>query len=149
MGLDQYLRKHIYLGANFEHNKVEGKIEITVAGKPVKINLKKIVTIVEDAGYWRKANQIHKWFVDNVQKGNDDCREYHVSVEQLKALHDLCVKAVETNDATLLPPMQGFFFGQYEINEWYWADIKATIELLKPIIESPDDTGEYYYDSSW
>ena len=38
--------------------------------------------------YWRKANQIHKWFVDNVQGGKDDCGNYDVDVEQLKELLD-------------------------------------------------------------
>ena len=37
----------------------------------------------EEVGYWRKANQIHKWFVDNVQDGVDDCGEYKVTKEQL------------------------------------------------------------------
>ncbi len=36
--------------------------------------------------YWRKANAIHKWFVDNVQGGTDDCDEYKVSKDQLEDL---------------------------------------------------------------
>ena len=40
--------------------------------------------------YWRKANAIHKWFVENVQEGVDDCGEYEVTVEQLTELRDLC-----------------------------------------------------------
>lgn len=40
--------------------------------------------------YWRKANQIHNWFVKNVQGGNDDCGEYKVTVDQLESLLDLC-----------------------------------------------------------
>lgn len=35
---------------------------------------------------WRKANQIHKWFVDNVQGGKDDCGYYEVEPEQLEEL---------------------------------------------------------------
>ena len=33
---------------------------------------------------WRKANAIHKWFVDHVQDGEDDCGRYPVSVDKLK-----------------------------------------------------------------
>lgn len=40
--------------------------------------------------YWRKDNAIHKWFVDNVQGGVDDCGDYEVDVEQLRALMDTC-----------------------------------------------------------
>ena len=48
------------------------------------------------AGYWRKANQIHRWFVENVQKGIDDCGYYRVSLKQLFALRDKCLKVIET-----------------------------------------------------
>lgn len=40
------------------------------------------------AAYWRKANAIHKWFVDHVQCGDDDCGAYEVSPKQLKELLD-------------------------------------------------------------
>ena len=43
-----------------------------------------------EIGYWRKANAIHKWFVDNVQNGVDDCGEYKVTKEQLIQLHNAC-----------------------------------------------------------
>jgi hypothetical protein len=45
-----------------------------------------------EVGYWRKANAIHKWFVDNVQDEVDDCGRYEVSKEQLEELLDVCVK---------------------------------------------------------
>ena len=44
-----------------------------------------------EVGYWRKANAIHKWFVDNVQDGVDDCAYYEVSKEQLEELLDVCM----------------------------------------------------------
>lgn len=47
--------------------------------------------ICEEVCYWRKANQIHKWFVDHCQDGEDDCR-YHSEVTewQLQELIDTC-----------------------------------------------------------
>ena len=47
--------------------------------------------IHEQAGYWRKANHIHNWFVENVQGGEDDCC-YHREVEEddLRELLDIC-----------------------------------------------------------
>lgn len=50
------------------------------------------VQIVEEVGYWRKANQIHAWFVDNVQEGRDDCREYEFDREKLHELRDVIEK---------------------------------------------------------
>lgn len=47
--------------------------------------------IIEEVGYWRKANQIHNWFVENVQDGVDDC-SYHneVTEEDLLDLLNIC-----------------------------------------------------------
>ncbi len=92
MGLDMYLTKKIYIGANYEHNNVKGKIDLTKGkdNEPVKVDLKKVKYIEMEAGYWRKANQIHRWFVSNVQNGVDDCGEYEVSEEQLAELLRLC-----------------------------------------------------------
>lgn len=51
--------------------------------------------ITEEIGYWRKANQIHNWFVENIQNGEDDC-DYHreVTEEDLKELLDVCNKVL-------------------------------------------------------
>ena len=51
--------------------------------------------IMEQVGYWRKANEIHNWFVENVQDGEDDCR-YHreVTREVLEELLDICNKVL-------------------------------------------------------
>jgi|1186.fasta_scaffold611083_1 hypothetical protein len=59
------------------------KLTITGVGgvKPAKVRF-----ILEDAGYWRKANPVHRWFVENVQHGEDDCRKYYVSRAQPEAL---------------------------------------------------------------
>jgi hypothetical protein len=99
-------------------------------------------------GYWRKANQIHKWFVDNVQKGNDDCKEYYVSEEKIKELYDLCTQINSNPEKAeeLLPSHPGFFFGSYEYDEYYIKDIKHTIEILEPLLNSDNSI---YYSSSW
>lgn len=46
----------------------------------------------EEVGYWRKSNQIHNWFVENVQDGEDDCGTYKVGIKKLTEL----LKTVET-----------------------------------------------------
>jgi hypothetical protein len=96
MGLDQYLSKHTYV-KNWSHTPDERKHKITVKqdGKVRRdIKLDRISYIVEEVGYWRKANQIHRWFVDNCQEGVDDCRDAYVSTEQLKELLDVCKKVM-------------------------------------------------------
>lgn len=43
-----------------------------------------------EIGYWRKANSIHKWFVDNCQDGVDDCQCYQVRKDDIETLLNLC-----------------------------------------------------------
>lgn len=53
--------------------------------------------IREHVGYWRKANAVHKWFVDHVQGGVDDCA-YHneVTKKDLEDLRDACEKVLRS-----------------------------------------------------
>ena len=108
------------------------------------------VNVEVTCAYWRKSNQIHKWFVDNVQGGEDNCGEYYVSQDKLKELRETCRQAVFAKDPSLLPPQAGFFFGSYDIDEWYWKDIKNTMKKLDRIFALPDfDKLSFYYNSSW
>lgn len=60
--------------------------------------------IAEYVGYWRKANAIHKWFVDNVQDGEDDCGYYEVSKEDLEELLSIC-KAIKDKCVLVKTPI--------------------------------------------
>ena len=98
MGLDMYLSKKTYV-KNWDHTpeKNRHKFSITVNGKEVDyINKDKISYIEEEVAYWRKANQIHQWFVDNIQDGVDNCSEYPISIEQIKELVETCEKVLES-----------------------------------------------------
>lgn len=82
-----------------------------------------------EVGYWRKANAIHKWFVDNIQDGNDDCKDYKIDIEYIIKLKEVC-EQVKNNTAhahKLLPTQGGFFFGSTEYGECYFEDIDLTI----------------------
>jgi hypothetical protein len=149
MGLDQYLNKKTYIGANYEHNEVVGEINLFKRGEKVNIDLKKVTYIEEEFGYWRKANAIHKWFVDNVQDGKDDCGDYYVGTEDLQKLLDAINEILKDNSKAedLLPTESGFFFGDTEYNDWYIEKLKYTKDLLEQAVR--DTTSEYHYTSSW
>lgn len=154
MGLDMYLKKRIFVGAEYDHREVTGKVEILVEGKPIPINFNRISYIEESVGYWRKANHIHRWFVENVQKGEDDCRQYYVSKKKLEELLADCKKVKESivEAPEVLPTQTGFFFGPTEYDEGYWHDIDDTIRIVEAILKEEEDGGmiaDYYYQSSW
>jgi len=150
MGLDMYLEKRTYV-KQWDHQSAEEKHEVVVTkgGQPTNIDPKKVKYIIEEAGYWRKANQIHRWFVENVQNGVDNCGDYYVGSEKLTELLELC-KKVEADHSladTLLPSASGFFFGGTDYDEWYYNDITNTIAILEEALE--DEQGDFYYSSSW
>jgi hypothetical protein len=65
----------------------------------MNLPLNKITYIELSTAYRRKANAIHKRFVDNVQDGEDDCKDYYVSKEKLYKLVETCrevLKSIES-----------------------------------------------------
>lgn len=103
----------------------------------------------EQVGYWRKANSIHRWFVDQVQGGRDDCGSYPVSREKLGELLGLVeqVLADKSLGKKLLPTYPGFFFGQYDYNDWYQQDMEDTRKILIDVLKREGKT--FTYGSSW
>ena len=96
MGLDMYLDKEIYIGAEYEHNHIHGTIDLFSGDKKIDVDLSKVSTITERSAYWRKANAIHNWFVDNVQEGKDDCGRHYVSRDDMQNLLDTINKVLES-----------------------------------------------------
>ena len=113
---------------------------------------------------WRKANAIHKFFVDEVQDGNDNCERHYVSRETLQELLDrittiLDIKtpvAREMKAEELLPTdIEGCFFGSKEYDDWYYQDLKRTKVILEKVFEYEEQAeggkcfDSFYYQSSW
>ena len=122
------------------------------------------LSIFEDIGYWRKANAIHNFFVQECQDGVDECQLSIVRKSHLKDLLKRCKKAISVKDIYLndgilkegegieeyLPTTSGFFFGGTEFNEWYFNDVEETIELIEKVLEETDfKTQVICYRSSW
>jgi hypothetical protein len=149
MGLDMYLTAKRYLSS---YREDEQKIADAIGLLPIGNKGMKVKEISCEAMYWRKANAIHRWFVENCQSGVDDCKEYHVSFGELKQLRDACAKIMIDNKKApdVLPTCNGFFFGSTEFDEWFWDDIKRTEFELSAILENPENNSwAYYYRSSW
>lgn len=136
MGLDQWIFKRV--PENDEYDE-EGNI----------------IYDDESVLYWRKCNQIHQWF-DNLVGGVENCGNYPVTIDDLKQLRNDCQRVLDNHALAeeVLPVMSGFYFGSYEYDEWYFMDLKNTVDdlnkfldLNEPLDNSTKD--EYYYHAWW
>lgn len=115
---------------------------------------------IEEIGYWRKANQIHNWFVTHVQGDVDNCAMYFVSEGHLELLleavryvllfKDDMDKLIKVGEE-VLPPCDGFFFGSTKIDEDYVETLEETVSILERGLDlyRSDDFVSIYYRSSW
>lgn len=158
MGLDMSLYKKTRLPYHWDTDKgkwVHSKVSYVddygkhhnCTGKPDSLTF--------DVGYWRKANQIHNWFVENVQDGEDDCKSYYVDPDKLRELLNICkhilkLKRWKAYARKNLPTCAGFFFGGTEYDEYYLSDIKSTVEIIEKVFADFDERSDsLYYESSW
>lgn len=150
MGLDMYLhaKRYLWSFADESEDKTIADEVQKLAKIPEDFEVKEIVI---KAGYWRKANQIHRWFVQNVQDGKDDCGTYYVDRQSLIDLRDLCKKVSENKDLapTELPTESGFFFGNTEYDDWYYQDLAETIEIIDKALTLDQAQWDFEYHSSW
>lgn len=145
MGLDMYLNARKYLWSN-------DQLADAISQNFPELGDGKIKQVTAEVGYWRKSNQIHKWFVDNVQNGEDDCGTYEVSMEKLQELLDIIniVLSDKSKASILLPVQSGFFFGNTDYDKYYFDDLQYTKELLEKVINNESLKHWYIeYTSSW
>lgn len=160
MGLDMFLHQRV---SGFSISNSDYKIvdknnkcvdDIVIKNKDGEIMLdiplnSQDFYISKEVIYLRKANHIHKWFVDNVQNGVDDCNSYGVSYDKLMELKNICDNVIKSKDDKLskntLPTQNGFFFGPTEYGEYYY---ESTLELYNAL-NNIKNFGYFYYESSW
>jgi hypothetical protein len=154
MGLDMYLNAEKYL-SKFDS---EDKQKITTLNEMFDFEGDAdedyyAQSVVFRVAYWRKANAIHQWFVDNCQEGIDECQKAYVSREQLVELLELCNQIISDPKKApeLLPTASGFFFGSTDYGNYYMHDVKQTADRLSKILTDPalESGVDFYYQSSW
>jgi hypothetical protein len=173
MGLDQYLEVRRYV-SKYDHSNFDYRTDTwppptseeyanILSTAPAGVDKYADfggIYISYPVAQWRKANAIHGWFVRECQGGEDNCQSYYVSREKLIELQNGCRAVLlvsagsKKEDAALdygLSPTQGFFFGGYEMDEYYDQDLKYTIEMIDHALSVIPDESEYsfYYTSSW
>jgi len=78
MGLDMYINKNKTVEC--DHEKRERTVKIS------------------EVLYLRKANQIHRYIVDNFADGVDECQEISMDIEDIKKLNELCKRIVKESE---------------------------------------------------
>ena len=100
MGLDMYAARRTYVKQwDYQQPEERYAVNVTQGGEPATaIRPERIGYVEEEVMYWRKANHIHNWFVENVQDGIDNCATYYVSPDQLRELLDACERVIEASE---------------------------------------------------
>lgn len=97
MGLDMYLHKKVY-----QYRNPDGTLTSDTSALAFDdFGRSNGTYVVTQAAYWRKANQIHRWFVDNVCEGNDDCKPYYCGKDKVKELVGVCRKVLGVLDGAV------------------------------------------------
>jgi hypothetical protein len=145
MGLDMYLFAKRFMW--FNEDDLKDGVTRVFQDLPEGVRAKEVQF---EVGYWRKANHIHKWFVENVQEGKDDCGYYYVSQDKVKELLASCRAVLDNRELAqkLLPTQEGFFFGGTDYDEYYYSDIEDTVKILERA-EAMSSGYELEYHSSW
>lgn len=169
MGLDMYLeiRKNEYCS---KYYKDKGSRLKLVYPKDITDFIPDLTDLTifrktnYEVGYWRKANHIHNWFIQNCaprdHEGDpiDDCKPIEITISNLEELLDTCKKVLEDHSlaSLLLPTRSGFFFGPTDYDEDYFKDVENTIKIIEPVLkfakhkrEIKDYVWEVYYQASW
>ena len=158
MGLDMYLYATKYVSKSdvFDKDSPARYAEIvkTVGAEEFPQNEYAGATVDIQVGYWRKANAIHDWFVQNCQRGEDDCRRSFVSRDSLIELRDACMNVLANKNnkevaEEWLPTTSGFFFGGTEYDDYYWEYVESTITLLNTLLITVPENWDFHYQSSW
>jgi hypothetical protein len=160
MGLDMYLSGNKFIPRFNPLPEEAVLVEAVREGLDLPECENALTSVETTIVQWRKANHIHKWFVDNCQNGDDNCERTSIALADLEKLQGVLEQLLdhdESKAALLLPPSSGFFFGGTEVDEWYWDDIDYThkvlgkwIDFIKEDMLRAGSWGwDLYYRSSW
>lgn len=148
MGLDMYLSGRLYLS---EYEPERKQLADAITNLLAMDDDTPVNSIEKQLGYWRKANQIHNWFVNNVQDGKDNCGTYYVSREDLRELHNTVTEVLLNKEKAfeLLPCKSGCFFGSTEYTDGYFEDLEDTVGILNKVLSDKYKDWTFNYSSSW
>lgn len=100
-----------------------------------------------DEIYLRKVNAVHGFFVKHGY--NDDLQgTQHVTKKTIQELIDTIKMVLSNHNVAeeLLPTYEGFFFGGYSYDEYYFEELERLLPQLEDLIKP---SARYYYHAWW
>lgn len=156
MGLDQYLYSETFVSnRDTDPDQFEALLTTSkhtrLAPTLAKVQAHAHALVSVNVGYWRKVNAVHAYFVDKFADGVDECQRIHVPREGLEELRNICQTILNDPDRAdeLLPTRAGFFFGSTEYDNYYFEDLKYTIDTLTRALSDTPDEASFFYQASW
>lgn len=102
--------------------------------------------------YWRKANQIFKWFETHCTDGEiENCVPVPVTrSDLLQLLEDIKTVLNDNSKAPeLLPTQEGFFFGGTAYDEWYFDELEYTRDEIGNLLDEITEETELEFMAWW
>ena len=131
-------------GWNFDFALTDWNIPETMTKEkiqPLQNIYSKLYTIFEQVADWSKANQIHAWFVNNVQNGIDNNSYYFVTEDDLLDLKGICEEVLKLNpyylekDSYLLYYSANGLIEKGIITKEQYAKLKTELNKILPTKE--------------
>lgn len=167
MGLDMYLMSvpkiegmdldDVLMASGHLSTLEEEKNEVYEKVKPHIKHFEEFGTswfsLLEEVAYWRKANQIHNWFVENINNGIDEpCFTQEVTKEKLNDLYNVCLQILtkKADPYDILPTRPGCFFGSTAYDDFYYYVTDQTKSTLENLLKNINfETHYLIYQCSW
>lgn len=107
-------------------------------------------TNTDELIYWRKFNALHRWFVDVLQDGVDNCQLTTVSKDDLTRLIADIRRVIAGEIVDELEPRSGCFFGSLEKDDYYTTQMNKALKDFENLLNGFDfENNNLYYASSW
>ena len=181
MGLDQYLEARQYISKrDWTGTEPTDNADFTIV-QPMTMpgvidpNGFGGITMEYNAAQWRKANAIQRWMNDELAGGDmENCKSYPIDADKLDQLRQDCKAVLEVKRRSTfvaaggrantkmveevaeergLYPMEGYFFGTYDFDEWYFRDLEYTVAVIERLDKAgalkPESDVTFTYRAWW
>lgn len=137
MGLDMYINRKVR-----GYRKDDGTVSTSMEDyKSDEFGVGNCQTTETEVAYWRKANAIHQWFVDNVQDGRDECQESDIDIDTLKKLRNICLEVFRRMKGQVLRVPKK---SMEDFKKWYEGKGKQRITIDPDHLDALEKVTDYH-----